>query len=72
MDAVLHQYVDHPNTAPFIATKLINHLVSSNPSPRYVKAAADAFRTGFYVAGGQSFGAGIYGVSSILRALDNV
>lgn len=71
-DAVLHQYVDHPNTAPFIATKLINHLVSSNPSPRYVKAAADAFRTGFYVAGGQSFGAGIYGVSSILRALDNV
>ena len=28
--------VDHPTTAPFISMRLINHLVTSNPSPEYV------------------------------------
>ncbi|KAL7541734.1 hypothetical protein ACHAXR_011178 [Thalassiosira sp. AJA248-18] len=60
-DAILQQYVTHPNTAPFISTKLINHLISSNPSPRYVKAVSDAFRTGTYASGGNLFGGGKYG-----------
>lgn len=42
---VCQQLVAHPNTAPFIATKLINQLVTSNPSPDYVKAVARAFGT---------------------------
>jgi cullin-associated NEDD8-dissociated protein 1 len=68
-DAILRQYVNHPNTAPFLATKLIKLLVSSNPSTRYVKSAADAFRTGAYVSSGQSFGSGRYGVSALLYLL---
>jgi len=60
-DAILQHYVDHPNTAPFISTKLIQHLVTSNPSPRYVKVVADAFRTGTYTSGGYTFGKGNYG-----------
>jgi cullin-associated NEDD8-dissociated protein 1 len=65
-DAVLHHHVNHPNTAPFIAKKLINLLISSNPSPRYVKAAADAFSDGVYTADGHSFGSGVYGVSCLV------
>ncbi|GBG30981.1 Hypothetical Protein FCC1311_072022 [Hondaea fermentalgiana] len=47
-EAVIEQYVTHPNAAPFIARQLIQHLVTSNPSPRYVGAVADAFRSGKY------------------------
>lgn len=60
-DAIIQHFVDHPNTAPFISTKLIQHLVTSNPSPRYVKAVADAFSSGSYTSGGQTFGKGNYG-----------
>eukprot|EP00804_Cyclotella_cryptica_P011127 CCRYP_019061-RA/>CCRYP_019061-RA protein AED:0.09 eAED:0.09 QI:216/1/1/1/0.83/0.69/13/1964/1704 len=67
-DAILRQYVNHPNTAPFIATKLIKLLVSSNPSTRYLKSSADAFRTGLYVSADQSFGSGRYGDMEALVA----
>lgn len=33
----------HPNTAPFISKQLIQHLVTSNPSPAYVKRIAAVF-----------------------------
>ena len=49
------------NAAPFIATKLIQNLVTSNPSPRYVRIAADAFKTGRYTVNGVNFGSGGYG-----------
>lgn len=60
-DDILQNYANHPNTAPFIATKLIQHLVTSNPSPRYVKVVADAFKAGSYVSDGTEFGSGGYG-----------
>lgn len=34
----------HPNAAPFVATRMIQHLVKSNPTPAYVKRVADRFR----------------------------
>lgn len=34
----------HPSTAPFISRALIQRLVTSNPSPAYVRAVADTFR----------------------------
>ncbi|WP_375753220.1 DUF1800 family protein [Vibrio sp. HN007] len=40
---VTDKLVSYPSTAPFIATKLINQLVTSNPSPEYVEAVAKAF-----------------------------
>jgi uncharacterized protein DUF1800 len=45
----LHDALDnvfaHPNVAPFIATRLIQHLVTSNPSPAYVGRVASVFRS---------------------------
>ena len=34
---------NHPNVAPFVSRQLIQHLVTSNPSPAYVARVADAF-----------------------------
>lgn len=34
---------NHPNVGPFVARHLIQHLVTSNPSPAYVGRVADAF-----------------------------
>jgi len=34
----------HPNIAPFIATRLIQHLVKSNPTPAYVGRISAVFR----------------------------
>jgi uncharacterized protein (DUF1800 family) len=39
----LDTLVDHPNTGPFIARRLIQRLVTSNPSPGYVYRVAQAF-----------------------------
>jgi cullin-associated NEDD8-dissociated protein 1 len=44
--ALLDHLVHHPNTAPFVVYRLIQRLVTSNPSPRYVSAVVEAFRTG--------------------------
>ncbi|EGB12134.1 hypothetical protein AURANDRAFT_20488, partial [Aureococcus anophagefferens] len=41
-------FVKHSNTPPFFARHLIQRMVTSNPSPRYVAAVADAFRSGAY------------------------
>ncbi len=34
----------HPNIAPFVATRMIQHLVKSNPTPAYVGRVAAKFR----------------------------
>jgi uncharacterized protein (DUF1800 family) len=39
LDAVFH----HPNVGPFIGKQLIQHLVTSNPTPAYVERVARAF-----------------------------
>ena len=36
--------MNHPNTAPFIAKKLIIRLTKSNPKPDYVKRVAEVFK----------------------------
>jgi cullin-associated NEDD8-dissociated protein 1 len=71
IDALIEHLFEHENTPPFVATRLIQRFTSSNPSPRYVKAVADAFRSGHYTpagssgggggGGGPSFGGGKYG-----------
>jgi uncharacterized protein (DUF1800 family) len=35
--------MNHPNIAPFVATRLIQHLVKSNPTPAYVGRVAAVF-----------------------------
>jgi uncharacterized protein (DUF1800 family) len=41
-DAINHLF-NHPNVGPFIAYRLIQRLVKSNPSPAYVQRVASAF-----------------------------
>ncbi len=41
--AALDLLFNHPNTAPFISRLLIQRLVSSNPSPDYVRRVASVF-----------------------------
>ena len=43
---------NHPNVGPFVAKQMIEHLVTSNPSPQYVQRVATAFDTGRFNAYG--------------------
>ncbi|MFN0171457.1 MAG: DUF1800 family protein [Bryobacteraceae bacterium] len=43
LDAALANLFEHPNVAPFIATRLIQRLVAGNPSPEYVARVASVF-----------------------------
>jgi uncharacterized protein (DUF1800 family) len=46
----LDTLANHPNTAPFISRQLIQRLVTSNPSPAYVKrVAAEFLATGGHI-----------------------
>lgn len=43
LQAVLQNVFQHPNVGPFISFRLIQHLVTSNPSPAYVQRVAAVF-----------------------------
>jgi len=43
MAAVMTHLANHPNVGPFIGKQLIQHLVTSNPSPAYVERIARVF-----------------------------
>jgi uncharacterized protein (DUF1800 family) len=45
---------NHPNVGPFVSKQMIEHLVTSNPSPAYVQRVATAFNTGTF----NSYGSG--------------
>ncbi len=50
--SALNIIFNHPNVGPFVATQLIEHLVTSNPSPAYVQRVAQAFNSGSFNAYG--------------------
>ncbi len=43
LEGALDNIFNHPNVGPFIATRLIQRLVTSNPSPGYVERVARVF-----------------------------
>jgi hypothetical protein len=43
LQAALDNIFNHPNVGPFVSTRLIQHLVASNPSPAYVGRVAAIF-----------------------------
>jgi uncharacterized protein (DUF1800 family) len=43
LTAALDNIFNHPNVGPFIGKQLIQHLVTSNPSPAYVERVAKVF-----------------------------
>jgi uncharacterized protein (DUF1800 family) len=52
LDDAIDLLMSHPNTAPFVALRMIQHLVKSDPSPAYVARVAARFRNnGSGVAG---------------------
>jgi uncharacterized protein (DUF1800 family) len=57
LDKVLDSLMQHPNMAPFIAERFIQHFVSSNPHRGYVTRVANAFESGTYThrAGGTNY-----------------
>jgi len=61
LDAVLTSLMAHQNVGPFVARRLIQFLVTSNPSPAYVGRVAAAFNTGRYADGPATFGTGAKG-----------
>jgi uncharacterized protein (DUF1800 family) len=44
LDAVVAMLIKHPNVAPFVSLRLIQHLVTSNPSPQYISRVSAVFR----------------------------
>jgi uncharacterized protein (DUF1800 family) len=44
LEAALNIIFAHPNLAPFVAKQMIQHMVTSNPSPAYVRRVATAFK----------------------------
>ncbi len=52
-DAAMQNLFQHPNVPPFIATRLIRHFTTSNPSPAYIQRVADVFANGGNSASGR-------------------
>ena len=48
VEALLEHLFEHQNTAPFVAYRLIQRLVTSNPSPRYMSNVVNSFTRGYY------------------------
>jgi len=46
VEALLDHLFHHPNTPMFIAYRLIQRFVTSNPTPEYMQAVSGAFKTG--------------------------
>jgi len=54
MNVAIDNIFNHPNVGPFITKQLIQHLVTSNPSPAYVARVANVFNndcSGLYPQG---------------------
>jgi uncharacterized protein (DUF1800 family) len=67
-EALLEHLVYHDNVPPFLSVRIMQRFGVSNPSPRYVKTCAQAFKNGHYQSGGVTFGDGNYGSLEALAA----
>jgi uncharacterized protein (DUF1800 family) len=48
LNGALDTIFNHPNVGPFVCKQLIQHLVTSNPSPAYVTRVAGVFASGSF------------------------
>jgi uncharacterized protein (DUF1800 family) len=64
LDSALTIIFNHPNLPPFVALRMIEKLVTSNPSPAYVGRVASAFANGKF----QTYGTGKRGDMQALVA----
>ena len=56
LNAALDNIFVQPSLAPFVCKQLIQHLVTSNPSPAYVRRVAAVFDSGTFTGSGATFG----------------
>jgi uncharacterized protein (DUF1800 family) len=61
VDTVVASLAAHPNAAPFVARQLIQRLITSNPSPGYIRRVAEVF---------ENDGSGVRGnLGAVVRAV---
>jgi uncharacterized protein (DUF1800 family) len=66
LQGALDNIFNHPNMPPFVSALLIQHLVTSNPSPAYIKRVADVFQAGTF----QGIGSGTRGdMQAVIAAI---
>jgi uncharacterized protein (DUF1800 family) len=66
LNGALDNIFNHPNIGPFVAKRLIQHLVTSNPSNAYVRRVSDVFASGSFA----SFGSGQRGdMKAVIAAI---
>ena len=66
LQGALDNIFNHPNLPPFVSALLIQHLVTSNPSPAYIKRVADVFQAGTF----QGIGSGTRGdMQAVIAAI---
>jgi uncharacterized protein (DUF1800 family) len=70
LKGALDNIFQQPSVAPFVSKQLIQHLVSSNPSPAYVTRVATAFDSGRFSGDGATFGSGQRGdMQAVIAAI---
>jgi uncharacterized protein (DUF1800 family) len=70
LNAALDNIFVQPSLAPFVCKQLIQHLVTSNPSPAYVRRVATVFDSGAFSGSGATFGSGHRGdLQAVIAAI---
>jgi uncharacterized protein (DUF1800 family) len=70
LTATLDNLFTYSSIAPHVSKLLIQQMVTSNPSPAYVRRVADAFDSGRFTSNGFAFGAGQRGdMKAIIAAI---
>jgi uncharacterized protein (DUF1800 family) len=70
LNGALDNVFAQTSMAPFVSKQLIQHLVTSNPSPAYVTRVATAFDTGRFSGSGATFGSGQRGdMQAVIAAI---
>lgn len=70
LKAVLDNLFSRPTLPPFVSKQLIQHLVTSNPSPAYVQRVAEVFSTGTFAGPDGVFGSGQRGdMEAVIAAI---
>ena len=66
LNGALDDLFNHPSLPPFVSKQLIQHLVTSNPSPAYVRRISEVFANGRFA----SFGSGQRGdMQAVIAAI---
>jgi uncharacterized protein (DUF1800 family) len=70
LSGALDNIFAQPSLPPFVSKQLIQHLVTSNPSPAYITRVANVFASGTFSGGGVTLGSGQRGdMQAVIAAI---